>query len=121
MILDAFSGDAVPVHLLTREAFAMFARHLKPRGWIAVHVSNRFLDLEPVVAAAARQLGRVAYSFYDEGDPAQDLYDTRWILVVRSAEDMLQTVDREGLERLLVLPTFRDWTDDRSNLMALLK
>ncbi len=56
LALDAFSGDSVPVHLLTREAFALYERHLKPHGLIAVHITNRYLDFEPVVLNAAREL-----------------------------------------------------------------
>ncbi len=52
MAIDAFTSDAIPVHLLTREAFALYFRHLKPAGILAVHVSNRYLDLVPVVARA---------------------------------------------------------------------
>ena len=58
MAIDAFSSDAIPVHLLTREAFALYFRHLKPTGILAVHVSNRYLDLVPVVSRNARDLGQ---------------------------------------------------------------
>ena len=57
LALDAFSSDAIPIHMLTREAFVEYARILSPRGALVVHISNRFLDLEPVVAAAARAGG----------------------------------------------------------------
>ena len=57
LTLDAFSSDAIPTHLLTREAFALYRAHLAPGGVIAFHVSNRFLDLAPVVAALAREPG----------------------------------------------------------------
>ena len=58
LAVDAFSSDAIPVHLLTREAFALYFRHLQPGGVLAVHVSNKHLDLEPVVAMAAESLGQ---------------------------------------------------------------
>ena len=54
LAVDAFSSDAIPVHLLTREALAVYFRHLKPDGILALHISNRYLDLEPVCAKAAR-------------------------------------------------------------------
>ena len=57
LVLDAFSGDAVPAHLLTREAFEIYRRHLQPDGMIAVHISNRYLDLRPVLAGLAEQFG----------------------------------------------------------------
>ena len=56
LAVDAFSSDAIPVHLLTREAFVLYFRHLKPEGVLAVHVSNKPLDLTPVVKLAARSL-----------------------------------------------------------------
>ncbi|MDG5474019.1 hypothetical protein P6709_20165, partial [Jeotgalibacillus sp. ET6] len=68
LALDAFSSDSVPMHLMTREAFASYARVLAPRGLLLVHISNRFLDLEPVVAAAARGGGwHSAQLFYRPG------------------------------------------------------
>ena len=57
LLLDAFSGDSVPIHLLTREAFEIYQRHMKPDGIIAVHVSNRYLKLTPVVEKVAASLG----------------------------------------------------------------
>ena len=122
LILDAFSGDAVPVHLLTSEAFALFARHLRKGGLLSLHVSNRFLDLEPVVAAAAEQLGRVAYVVNDEGDPDHDQYQTRWTLVVESKAQLAALgLKTPSVLRLRTPRAFRPWTDDASNLMTLLK
>lgn len=122
LILDAFSGDAVPVHLLTSEAFAMFARHVKPGGIISLHVSNRFLDLEPVVAAAADRLGRVAYLVDDEGDLDRDLYGTRWTFIVESPQGLERLGLESGEAQVLKTPaSFRAWTDDYSNLVALLR
>ncbi len=61
MAIDAFTSDAIPVHLLTREAFALYFRHLKPTGILAVHVSNRYLDLVPVVSRNARDFGKTRH------------------------------------------------------------
>ena len=71
LLVDAFSGDAIPVHLLTREAFGLYFRHLKPQGVLAVHVSNGFLDLPPVVEAAARALGTRAVEVDKSRGPGQ--------------------------------------------------
>ena len=57
LVVDAFSGDAIPVHLLTREAFQLYFRHLKPHGLLAIHVTNRLLDLPPLIEAEARTVG----------------------------------------------------------------
>ena len=58
LVVDAFSSDSIPMHLMTREAFGVYRRHLRPGGLLLVHISNRYLDLKPVVAAAATE-GRV--------------------------------------------------------------
>ena len=59
LAMDAFSGDSIPTHLLTLEAFYAYRRHLAPEGWLAVHITNRYLDLRPVMAAAAQHLGAI--------------------------------------------------------------
>ena len=67
LVLDAFSGDAIPVHLLTKEAFEVYQRHLNTNGVIAVHISNHYLDLEPVVVNLARHFGyKLASIDYEE-------------------------------------------------------
>ena len=58
--MDAFSGDSVPVHLITREAFQVYFRHLKPNGILAVNITNKYLNLQPVMERAADALGKVA-------------------------------------------------------------
>jgi hypothetical protein len=123
LALDAFSSDAIPVHLLTREAFQLYDRHLKTNGVIAVHISNHFLDLEPVVAALARHSGfRLALIDYDETDPQWWLYSSTWMLLSRD-ERFLATPEisevatpvsaRAGEPRL--------WTDDYASLFEILK
>ena len=68
VIVDAFSSDSVPVHLLTREAIELYVRKLGPDGLIAFHVTNRHLELAPVVARAARALGLAAVERMDQAD-----------------------------------------------------
>jgi uncharacterized integral membrane protein/protein-L-isoaspartate O-methyltransferase len=117
LALDAFSGDGVPVHLLTSEAFDIYQRQLKPNGVIAVHVSNRHLDLKPVLQAQAERLGQelltvVKYSDHD-GAAHSD-----WVLLSRDAELLghpelaKRSVANDGRKVL--------WTDARSDLMAIL-
>ena len=81
LALDAFASDAIPVHLLTREAFALYFRHLKPHGILAVHISNKYLDLAPVVAADARALGKMAVVVHDDGGSDDYVFVTTWILM----------------------------------------
>jgi hypothetical protein len=120
LALDAFSSDAIPVHLLTREAFHLYFRHLKPRGILAVHVSNKYLDLAPVVAADARSLGKAAVVIHDDGESADYLFVTTWVLVSSDAavfKDRMYQSARPVETRSAV----RAWTDDYSNLVEILK
>ncbi len=122
LVLDAFSSDAVPVHLLTVESFATAMRTVAPRGVIAVHVSNRFLDLEPVVAAAARDLGFVSIIGSDtppaelEGlaDPSQ------WVIVGRSFADLAGLAEGDRW-RTAHADGRRAWTDRYSDLLGALR
>src|SRR5437867_1373560 len=73
LALDAFSGDAIPVHLLTQEAFALYARHLKTNGIIAVHISNRYLNLDPVLLNVAHHFDyKLAVIDYEEDEEADE-------------------------------------------------
>jgi SAM-dependent methyltransferase len=119
LVIDAFSSDAIPVHLLTREAFALYARHLAPGGVLAVHVSNRHLHLTPVVALAARAVNLRAAEVETEDDPDESLrrYGATWVLL--SARDGLFT--RPPFQGAVTKPAppahLRLWTDDYSNLL----
>ena len=81
LAVDAFSSDAIPVHLLTREAVALYFRHLQPNGILAVHVSNRYLDLVPVVSRHARDFAKSAIDVDDDGTDADYLSSSDWVLV----------------------------------------
>ena len=126
LLVDAFSSDAIPVHLLTREAFELYFRHLKPRGVLAVHVSNRFLDLPPVVEAGARALGVRSVKVTNSADQTNAVYQSTWMLLDRPAgpgsaatvpDDALPSATVPQSEERIV----RAWTDDYSNLLAILK
>ena len=81
LVVDAFSGDSIPVHLLTREAFELYFRHLKPDGVLAVHISNQYLNLAPVVAGAATWLGKEAVMVKNEPDSPRGISRATWVLV----------------------------------------
>ncbi|HEV2297994.1 MAG TPA: fused MFS/spermidine synthase [Candidatus Acidoferrales bacterium] len=121
LAVDAFSGDSIPVHLLTREAFALYFHHLKPDGVLAVHISNKYLNLRPVVEAAAMQLGEEAVLVHHEIALAEEIYPSTWILV--GGKDGF--LGREQIERVgTVLRGSRDdvlWTDDYSSVFPLLR
>jgi len=121
LAVDAFSSDAIPIHLLTREAFELYFRHLQPGGVLAVHVSNKHLDLGPVVATLARALGKHVMEVENDDDDDKAVFNAEWVLVS----------DRQGFFQFpLILkvatpvksqPGLRVWTDDSSNLFQILK
>jgi SAM-dependent methyltransferase len=124
LALDAFSSDSVPMHLMTREAFASYARVLAPRGVLLVHISNRFLDLEPVVAAAARGGGwHSAQLFYRPGATNRDAATmSQWIALSRDAAVIQTLKSRDSAwEPVKLRPGFAPWTDDYSTILPLLK
>jgi hypothetical protein len=126
IILDAFSSDAIPVHLLTREAVALYLRKLKPGGCLALHLTNGYLALEPVVAAIAADLGVPAAVKYDlTRTPEQDFEAkdfAKWAVMAQAPADALPVGEAEGWARTATaVPSTYLWTDDRSNLVALLR
>ncbi len=121
LAVDAFSSDSIPVHLLTREAFQLYFRHLRPDGILAVHISNRYLYLEPVVAAAAQKLGKKAVLIETPGDRANEIFLARWVLLAnRGVFQPLPSIEKAGK---LVTASGREklWTDSYSSLFAVLK
>jgi hypothetical protein len=122
MAIDAFTSDAIPVHLLTREAFALYFRHLKPDGILAVHVSNRYLDLVPVVSRNARDLGKTAMDVDDEDEEADYFSNSDWVLVSGDAAAFHAPVfNSSSVQPARYRASLRPWTDDYSNLFQILK
>ncbi|MCX6903907.1 MAG: fused MFS/spermidine synthase [Verrucomicrobia bacterium] len=123
LALDAFSSDAIPLHLLTAEAFAVYQRHLKPNGILAVHISNHYLDLEPVVANLAKHFHyEMALHDYVETDDEWWLYASTWILLARN-HDILSHLPTHGVSsagqtKRKGVPL---WTDDFSSMFQILK
>jgi hypothetical protein len=120
LVLDAFSSDAIPAHLLTREAFELYADRLADDGLLAVHISNRYLDLAPVIAANARDLGLAARIRRDKGTKEVSRTASIWVAVGRD-QALMRMLDesREWME-LEARSRFRTWTDDYTNLLAVL-
>ena len=121
LILDAFSGDAVPTHLLTKEAFEIYERHLRPEAPVAVNISNRYLDLSPVVAGLADAFGFDAKRVSSPGDSARGEFPAEWMVLTRPGDSDVAQVKTasstvgSGLQRTIL------WTDDHSNLFEILK
>jgi len=118
LAVDAFSGDSIPVHLLTREAFALYFRHLKPGGVLAVHISNKFLDLQPVVEGAAAALGKNALLIINEADDKAEIYRAAWILI--SGQTGLFGQPAIG-QMLMDRSRQQLWTDDYSSMFRILR
>src|SRR5262249_49858260 len=117
LAVDAFSSDSIPVHLLTREAIALYFHHLKPNGVLALHISNRYLDLAPVCAAGTKAFGKKATVVSDDGEGGGYLNSSTWVLVTSDAS-LTEAPEFIGANTYPPnLPEkFRPWTDDYSNL-----
>ncbi len=120
LAVDAFSSDSIPVHLLTRQAMDVYYRHLQPDGILAVHISNRYLDLAPVLAGEVSSMGKVARVVDTEDDESQDVFGATWVLITTPPADF-DDGDFNGSTPLAVKRTVRLWTDDYSNLFQILK
>lgn len=121
LAMDAFTSDAVPMHLLTSEAFAIYAKHLKPDGVIAINISNRYLDLRNVVSASAKSQGFHGIMIYDEGSSQPYYVGNTWTLFNRD-KSFFNHPNFQGTDAtdLVPDPKFRGWTDDYSNILGIL-
>ena len=121
LVLDAFSGDAVPLHLLTREAFELYLRHIAPDGIVAVNVSNRYFDLSLQVYRLAEALDLAVARVEDRGDGVQS-YDSVWMLLARRPETLvIPGIEARQTLRPALPKGLRLWTDDYSNLLGVLR
>lgn len=120
LAVDAFSGDAIPVHLLTREALAIYRRHINDNGIIAFHVTNRFLSLAPVVQKLAADQGLYAALIHDEAEN-RPWRKTDWVLVAKNAAMLRQPAILDATSKIIAIPSLGVWTDDFNNLFQVLK
>lgn len=119
LAVDAFSGDSIPVHLLTQQAFELYFKHLKPTGILALHITNSHLALAPVVEKLGRAAGKHAILISSDGDSDKDIYSADWVLISSFTIDSpaIRKVSASLEER----PELRLWTDDYNNLFQVLK
>lgn len=121
LVLDAFSSDAIPTHLLTLEAIRMYRTKLSPNGIMAFHTSNRYLELNPILAAAARDLGMAAMFQEDvnadEGEKELGKFPSTWVLLAMRPEALDPLRKDIRWEELTAKPDRQAWTDDYSNLI----
>jgi hypothetical protein len=125
IVMDAFAGESIPVHLVTREAMAVYLRHLKPEGVIAFQATNRFMAIAPVVQllADASGLTTVLISDFENAAEGPDywLCSTDHILVTRNREFLENERIRSVAASITVRPGISLWTDDFNNLLQVLK
>ncbi len=119
LAVDAFSSDSIPVHLITKEALGVYLRHVKPDGIVAFHVSNRFLNLGPVVGQIAKASGAFAVNVYEKGE--EDKTQSDWVLVSREPKALEVRLIKDASEPVEEQPGWRLWTDDYNNLVQVLK
>ena len=120
LAVDAFSSDAIPVHLITEEALGIYLHHMKPDGIVAFHVTNRYLDLAPVVEAIARAHGLASTQVRDEPEEGTGSLSD-WVLLAKDPARLQRAPIDEATEAITPRPDWRLWTDDFNNLVQVLK
>jgi SAM-dependent methyltransferase len=120
LVVDAFSSDAIPVHLITREAMAVYLKHVKPGGAVVFHVTNRFLKLAPVVKQIADNLGLRAALIVDDAEETS-FSKTDWVIVTRDQALLENEAIAQKTSEFDEIPGLRLWTDDFNNLFQILK
>jgi spermidine synthase len=121
LVVDAFSGDAIPLHLLTREAMEVYRRQLASGGVIAFHVSNSYLELAPEIANLADAEGMQARVVENVAVPAEDVYRSTWVLVSADASFFERPGVKAAAKEIVRRPGLRLWTDDYSSLLPVMR
>ena len=121
LAVDAFSSDSIPVHLITREAIEVYARHLAPGGIVAIHISNRFLDLKPVLANIAAATGLTVRHVADSPTDDTLASSTDWVMLSRDPKAFAVGELAKRAEPLAAAPQMSLWTDQFNNLLDVLK
>jgi spermidine synthase len=121
LAVDAFSGDAIPLHLLTVEAIGIYKRHLAPEGTLAFHVSNQYLNLVPEIAQLAIATNMQARLVEAAGDDATGSYRSTWVLLSDSTALFNQPDVAAAATEAPTIPHLRVWTDDYSSLLPILQ
>jgi hypothetical protein len=121
LAIDAFSGDAIPLHLLTTEAIALYKKHLASNGILAFHVSNQYLDLAPEIALLAAPAGMQARLVEGSPDAARGAFRSTWILLTGSPTFFTQPEIAAAVQPVPAIPGLKPWTDDYSSLLPILQ
>ncbi len=120
LLVDAFSSDSIPLHLLTREAVQLYMDRLQPEGLLAVHISNRHLDLQPVLGNLAQDAGLTALICDDNDETAEGKYRSTWVVLARQCPALKVLQENPWWNGLPPDPEKRLWTDDYSNILDVL-
>jgi len=120
LVVDAFSSDSIPVHLITDQAMAVYLRHLKPGGSVVFHVTNRFLRLAPVVKKIAERQGLFTALVLDEAEDTE-FSRTDWIIVTRDKKLLEHKALAGKTSPIDDIPGLKLWTDDFNSLYQILK
>jgi spermidine synthase len=121
LVIDAFAGDAIPVHLLTRQAFDIYWRHLKPNGVLAVHVSNQYLNLAPIVALDARARSIPVWRVENDAEDNLDIYSASYVLASKRRGFFDEPLFKDRLETVEIPKNLQPWTDDFTSLWRILR
>ena len=121
LVVDAFSGDAIPVHLLTTQALALYRTHMRPGGIIAFHVSNRYLNLEPVIQQQAEHAGMDTAYINNADNDERGEYGSDWVLVTDDKDFLESQPVMDASYEITVPPKLRLWTDDYNSLLPILR
>ncbi len=123
LVLDAFSSDAIPMHLITREALQLYLSKLADDGVLALHISNRYLDLAPIWARLAEEEGVICREQYDSADEEEDSGKSasHWVLMARQAAALAALQDDPRWKPIQIPRSTPLWTDDFSNILSVMK
>lgn len=122
LVLDTFSSDSIPVHLVTKEAFALYLKHLKPDGVIAAHISNHHLDLRPVFWQLAQEFGLNIMQVNHLASSRRDSFSSEWILLTKDPALLeIPAIKSHAISFKDYTTPIKLWTDDYSNLFQILK
>jgi SAM-dependent methyltransferase len=125
IVVDAFSGDAIPVHLLTHEAIEIYVKKLAPGGVLAFHISNRYVNLVPVLANLATASALVAWEQSDstvsEEEDAAGKLTSQWVILARSEDDFGPLIEDVRWQVLTPVPELPLWTDHYTSLWGIVE
>jgi hypothetical protein len=125
IVIDAFSGDSIPAHLLTREALQLYLKKLTPTGILVFHISNSYLDLQPVVASLAEDAGLICLIEWDtrisQAQAKNGTYKSVWAIMGRNSNDLGKLVADSRWKPSVAKPGSKVWTDDFSSVISIFK